>query len=353
MTDEYLWDRSGAVDPMIAALEDSLAVLRLPTPLRPPVLDDARSVRRPARRRSGMGPTLATAALATAATGALIWAWVGLRDPSASDVPERLAPRSTAQDRVARRAVVAVPPLPEPVAAPVAAPLQLPAPPPSADPADTYPLRSVVRAVVSPKPARSKRSPSAAEVRRALASSLPRARACGKTHAAADDTVVKVELTIDGATGEIVDAAAMRPHHDDALGRCVAAAVRDATFDPFDDARARVVLPVRVQAAASPPSAPPSGTALVPSLTQQQIKDGIGAVKADAKACGRRHGALPGDKVGVKLSISGADGRVTRAVALGKHHGTPLGKCVAEALSQARFPRFEKASIGVQYPVTM
>jgi hypothetical protein len=76
-------------------------------------------------------------------------------------------------------------------------------------------------------------------------------------------------------------------------------------------------------------------------------------VKDAAKACGGKHGAAPGDKVKVKLSITGATGAVSSASAEPPHNGTPLGNCVAAALKKAQFKKFRKPTLGAVYPVTM
>jgi hypothetical protein len=89
------------------------------------------------------------------------------------------------------------------------------------------------------------------------------------------------------------------------------------------------------------------------TLTTLDIKNGIAPHRAAAKACGARHNVEPGLSVIIKLSIEGATGRVTSAVAQSPHAGTDLGRCVAKALGKAQFPRFRKASLGVVYPVSM
>jgi predicted Zn finger-like uncharacterized protein len=89
------------------------------------------------------------------------------------------------------------------------------------------------------------------------------------------------------------------------------------------------------------------------TLTQADIKAGVGPHKDAAKACGAKNGATPGEKVTIKLSISGATGTVSSASATGKHAGTALGNCAAAALKKATFKKFQKSSIGVQYPVRM
>lgn len=86
-------------------------------------------------------------------------------------------------------------------------------------------------------------------------------------------------------------------------------------------------------------------------LTSTDIKNGVAPHKGAAKSCGGKHGAAPGEKVTVKLSIAGATGNVTSASAIGKHAGTPLGNCVAQALKKASFKKFQKSSLGVQYPI--
>jgi len=89
------------------------------------------------------------------------------------------------------------------------------------------------------------------------------------------------------------------------------------------------------------------------SPTAQEVKDALAPLKGAAKACGVQHGATSGETVKIKLSIEGATGRVTSSTAQSPHAGTELGRCVAEVLANARFPRFRKPSIGVVYPVAM
>ena len=88
-------------------------------------------------------------------------------------------------------------------------------------------------------------------------------------------------------------------------------------------------------------------------LNSDDIKAGLAPVKAAARACGRKHKAAPDVTVNIKLSIAGATGLVTSAVAQSPHDRTALGRCVAEALGKAQFPRFLNVSMGVVYPVSM
>jgi hypothetical protein len=83
-------------------------------------------------------------------------------------------------------------------------------------------------------------------------------------------------------------------------------------------------------------------------LTQSQIREGFSKVKGKAKACG----GDPGVTVRVKVSIAGSSGNVISVDALDDHAGTPLGKCVADALKDASFARFTSESQGTVYPVS-
>ncbi len=88
-------------------------------------------------------------------------------------------------------------------------------------------------------------------------------------------------------------------------------------------------------------------------LSTSDVRSGIAPVKGSAKACGSKHGAAPGTKVQVKLSIEGATGRVKSAKAIAPHAGTPLGNCVAAALKKAKFRTFKKSVMGVIVPIRM
>lgn len=105
---------------------------------------------------------------------------------------------------------------------------------------------------------------------------------------------------------------------------------------------------------ARPTDAPRKDTAALPlSLGQTDIRSGVNPLKDTAKACGTKHGAKPGEKVRVKLSIVGATGKVSSAAAQAPHAGTSLGNCVAATLKKASFSRFQKQVIGVVYTITM
>lgn len=60
-----------------------------------------------------------------------------------------------------------------------------------------------------------------------------KAKACGSKHGAEAGTKVKVHASIEGATGKVSTVAATGEHAGTELGKCVEAAVKDATFTEF------------------------------------------------------------------------------------------------------------------------
>ena len=86
-------------------------------------------------------------------------------------------------------------------------------------------------------------------------------------------------------------------------------------------------------------------------VTASQVREGFSKVKGKAKACGTQHGVEPGAIVRVKVSIGGS-GDVISVDAQDSYAGTPLGDCVANALKDAHFPRFNSESQGTVYPVS-
>jgi hypothetical protein len=103
-----------------------------------------------------------------------------------------------------------------------------------------------------------------------------------------------------------------------------------------------------------PTPAPASPAEDLPDkLSTHALRQGLAAAKPAAKQCGPRLGAAPGTKIAIKLSIAGATGRVVSATPQGAEAGTALGRCVANALSEAEFPRFSAQRQGVVYPVLL
>lgn len=370
MADEYLWDKTGPVDPEIAALESLLAPLRGRGA--DPMLASSHAPRRlafaprpiAARTRPSWSSTIGAAVLVAAATGALIWVWVaGTRPGDAREI--------AAVDEPAEVASVGAPARGE---APLVAPPRVqPLPPATIDPAPALPPGPAVAPEVpipeaeAEKDAKSEAAAnedrpqrlSMSQVRAGIAPRKRAAVACGERHGARGERVL-VKLSISGATGKVTSATAVGEHAGTDVGRCVADALGRAVFPRFEKTSMGVQYPVRlggepsdVFSKPSEPSKPTNTEGLPEAPSQSEVKAAIEAVKDRAKACGKQHGALPGEKVVVKLSIAGETGRVTSWNATGKHRSTPLGECVAAALGEAVFPRFAKESVGVQYPVTM
>lgn len=88
-------------------------------------------------------------------------------------------------------------------------------------------------------------------------------------------------------------------------------------------------------------------------LSMPDVRKALAPVKAAARTCGRTHGASPGTKVRVKLSIDGATGLVVSATPLDDHSTSPLGKCVASKFGDAKFPRFRSKRMGLTFPIVL
>lgn len=101
--------------------------------------------------------------------------------------------------------------------------------------------------------------------------------------------------------------------------------------------------------ASSGPTTKPRPT----KLDARQLKAALASTKADARRCGPEHGADPGTRVQVKLSIEGQGGTVVSAVPQGEHASGSLGRCVAVALSRTEFPPFQAPRIGTLYSVRL
>lgn len=91
------------------------------------------------------------------------------------------------------------------------------------------------------------------------------------------------------------------------------------------------------------PKTRPNGNTPKPrpkTATKRSAKDisrGFSRASKSAKACGAKHGALPGQRISVQATIN-KNGTVISANATGPSRSTPLGKCVASAVrSKARF----------------
>lgn len=84
------------------------------------------------------------------------------------------------------------------------------------------------------------------DIRDGIESVKNAAKACGPKNGAAPGTSVKVKLSISGSTGKVTEAAAQAPHAGTALGSCVAAALKKASFKKFRKSSIGAVYPVRM-----------------------------------------------------------------------------------------------------------
>ncbi|MCA9650355.1 MAG: hypothetical protein KC501_10630 [Myxococcales bacterium] len=89
-------------------------------------------------------------------------------------------------------------------------------------------------------------TPSAAQIRDAMAPVKPTAKACGSRHSGRSGETVRVKLSAKGSTGAITSARALDDHADTALGRCVADALSKATLPRFSKAQAGIVYAIRL-----------------------------------------------------------------------------------------------------------
>lgn len=102
------------------------------------------------------------------------------------------------------------------------------------------------------------------------------------------------------------------------------------------------------------PKPPKPATDLPDTIGTTEIKAGMGAIIGNVKECGEIHGIEAGTRVIVKLSVSGATGRVTQALIQSPQPVDPaFASCVVAAVRRAEFPRFLKSALGVVYPFTL
>ena len=102
----------------------------------------------------------------------------------------------------------------------------------------------------------------------------------------------------------------------------------------------------------SKPASSSSSSSLPDKLTSSALRNALADAKARAGRCGEMHVAPAGTKVSVRLSIAGTTGQVTQATPQSPHDNA-LGRCVANELAQAEFPRFSAPSMGVVYSVRL
>lgn len=85
-----------------------------------------------------------------------------------------------------------------------------------------------------------------AQLRTGVSAQKPAAKQCGRTHGASAGEEVRVRLSITGASGAVVSAAAQGEHARTELGRCVATALARADFPRFGDPAMGFLFTVRM-----------------------------------------------------------------------------------------------------------
>lgn len=85
-----------------------------------------------------------------------------------------------------------------------------------------------------------------AQLRTGVSAQKPAAKQCGRLHGASAGEEVRVRLSITGASGAVVSAAAQAEHARTELGRCVAKALAHATFPRFGDPAMGFLFTVRM-----------------------------------------------------------------------------------------------------------
>jgi tRNA A-37 threonylcarbamoyl transferase component Bud32 len=86
------------------------------------------------------------------------------------------------------------------------------------------------------------------------------------------------------------------------------------------------------------PANTPSSGGVKAALTSKDIDRVLGRLGKTVTNCGKTKGALPGTRVQVDYTIN-SEGQVLRATAKAPHTSSPLGQCVAGAVSRAKFPK--------------
>lgn len=275
MSEDYLWDRSGQPDPVVADLEHALSPLAFDerVPLLQPSEASAPIGRNPSRGKPGPGWIgIGLSAVLAAAAALLVW-WWGFSTGRSSPIPApQPAPVQTAPAVADRGATGSAPVKPalhrDPVVHPI---VDQPAPPDAAS-ARPAPSRSWRRSV----PTRQKPEPTppppsnpqpevecilgpgqcstrdadvpaklaTGDIRAGIQPLKPKAKACFPEHGTAEDWRVTIKLSIAGATGRVTSSVPMREHADTELGRCVAAVLEEARFPRFRAEHLGVIYPI-------------------------------------------------------------------------------------------------------------
>ncbi len=106
-----------------------------------------------------------------------------------------------------------------------------------------------------------------------------------------------------------------------------------------------------LKVAASGESAKPAATASLPArIPASAISRGASRARSGVQACLRRFG-FGRAAIRLRLTVSGASGRVSSARVQGRFKGTPAGSCALRRVRSLRFPRFSGSSQTILIPV--
>lgn len=290
MREDYVWDKSGDAEPDLVALERTLGALRHDQPM--DALPSGTFQRAPVAKSGWAKPIVYGALLSSSLTVLLIWLFLQLGGAPSPEPPTRVV-----------ESIAVTAPAPEPAK---------PAYDPKQDPEQVERLR------------------------RDLQTTLDRL----------DAIVARLEELEKKQAQREMEAKARAKARPEPGPDPIEELLREPPPEPKTKKRNP-----GVECILDPSKCRKFDPDLPEKLTSADIKAGVAPHKGPAKACGVKYGAAPGEKVTVKISILGRTGRVTSASAVGHHAATALGKCVAAEIAKAEFPRFQKESLGVQYPI--
>jgi hypothetical protein len=103
-------------------------------------------------------------------------------------------------------------------------------------------------------------------------------------------------------------------------------------------------------AASGESSKPVAAPALPVRLTAAAISRGVGQARSAVQACLRRFG-FGRAAIRLRVTVSGATGRVTAARVQGRFKSTPAGSCALRRVRSLRFPRFSRSSQTLLLPI--
>lgn len=321
MHDEYLWDRTGQPDPEIERLERQLEALAFHRPagpvLVPPVPSASPTWSGATTRSSRWSRWVGPAGWAVAAAVALSW-WLSPPEVVEVEVPVAGAPMADAETGAGRSAA--------------------------------QNTDEVVRAIAE---AQSKVRAIFVETQEATESSP----------STMDADLVTALRGLESILNRLEDDASLREEVRDARPRLTA--LLEAIEEQSLSRRARSHRRVKKQRDASGErvrerrrersrqrtDAHVDETQRLHKLSSSDIKRGMRPVLPAARRCIEEHGVSSLEMIRVKLTILGATGRVVSSTLVDPEGEPQLEACVVQAVSKARFPRFETEKMGVIYPI--